>query len=62
MNNTIPCDKKNTDKLFERLSRDTWGMMDILPYYIESLPPDKKYDLMQGLEDKKRELRFEGEL
>lgn len=62
MNDTKTCDKQNIDKLYERLSRDTWGMIDILPYYIEGLTPDKKYDLMKGLEDKNRELLLEGEL
>lgn len=50
------------EKLLERLNEDTWGMLNILPYLIESLNPVKKYELMKALEETKKELEAEGEI
>lgn len=49
-------------KIYAQLNKKVWGMARILPYYIDCLPPDKKYDLMQALESLKDELEAEGEL
>ena len=49
-------------KLIERLNQDTWGMVNILPYYLESLNPVEKFNLMQALDEKKKELEAEHEI
>jgi hypothetical protein len=37
-------------------------MADIFPYYLDSLTPAEKYDMMRGLEEKKKELEAEHEI
>jgi hypothetical protein len=54
-------EEKNA-KLIERLKQDTWGMLEVLPYLIQSMDPMEKYNLMKALEEKKRELEAEGEI
>ena len=49
-------------KTLDRINKKFWGMADLLPYYLDSLPPDKAYDLMKGLERVQEELKAEGEL
>ena len=49
-------------KAYDRINKKFWGMGDILPYYLDTLPPDKAYDLMQGLERVQEELKAEGEV
>ena len=49
-------------KIYEQLNKKVWGMARLLPYYVDSLPPDKRYDLMQALDSLKEELEAEGEL
>ena len=53
---------KEAIKILQRLDKDTWGMLKVLPYYLECLPPDKKYDLMVDLEQVQEQLKAEGEL
>ena len=55
-------EKEKNAKLLERLNQDTWGMLNVLPYLIESLNPVQKYNLMQALDETKKELEAEGEL
>ncbi len=55
-------EKAKNEKLLERLNEDTWGMLNILPYLIESLNPVQKYELMKALEETKKELETEGEI
>lgn len=55
-------EKEKNEKLLERLNQDTWGMLNVLPYLIESLNPLEKYNLMQALDEKKKELEAEGEI
>ena len=55
-------EKEKNEKLMERLNQDTWGMLNVLPYLIESLNPLEKYDLMKALDEKKKELEAEGEI
>ena len=55
-------EKEKNEKLLERLNQDTWGMLNVLPYLIESLNPLEKYDLMKALDEKKKELEAEGEI
>ena len=49
-------------KLYDRLNQDTWGMLNVLPYLIESLNPLEKYNLMKALDETKKELEAEGEI
>lgn len=53
---------KEVIKILQRLDKDTWGMLKALPFYLECLPPDKKYALMIDLERVQEELKAEGEL
>ena len=55
-------EKEKNEKLMERLNQDTWGMLNVLPYLIESLNPLEKYDLMKALDEKKKELEAEHEI
>ena len=55
-------EKEKNAKLLERLNQDTWGMLNVLPYLIESLNPLEKYNLMNALDEKKKELEAEGEI
>ncbi len=55
-------EKAKNETLLERLNEDTWGMLNILPYLIESLNPVQKYELMKALEETKKELEAEGEI
>ena len=55
-------EKEKNAKLLERLNQATWGMVEVLPYLIESLNPLEKYNLMQALDEKKKELEAEGEI
>ena len=55
-------EKEKNEKLLERLNQDTWGMLNVLPYLIESLNPLEKYDIMKALDEKKKELEAEGEI
>jgi hypothetical protein len=60
---SIPEQENNEmKKLYDRLNQDTWGMVEVLPYLIESLNPLEKYNLMQALDEKKKELEAEGEI
>ena len=60
---SIPEQENNEmKKLYDRLNQDTWGMVEVLPYLIESLNPLEKYDLMRALDEKKKELEAEGEI
>ena len=56
--------KENDEKikLYDTLNTKLWGMAHILPYYFDSLTPAEKYDMMKGLEEKKKELEAEHEI
>lgn len=49
-------------KSFDNINTKLWGMADIFPYYLDSLTPAEKYDMMRGLEEKKKELEAEHEI
>ena len=51
-------DKEKIDKL----NKKVWGMLDILPYYIDSLDDGEKYDMMRALESIRSELIIEREV
>jgi hypothetical protein len=55
-------EKEEKIKEFDLLNTNLWGMANILRYYVDSLNPDEKYNLMQALEEKKKELEAEGEI
>ena len=55
-------EKEEMEKLYARLKEDTWGMLHVLPYLIESLNPYEKYNFMVALDEKKKELEAEGEI
>ena len=46
-------EKEEKIKEFDLLNTNLWGMANILRYYVDSLNPDEKYNLMQALEEKK---------
>ena len=51
----------NEEKI-EELNKKLWGMLDILPYYIDSLDEGEKYDMMSSLENIRAELIREREV
>ena len=51
----------NEEKINE-INKKVWGMLDILPYYIDSLDDGEKYDMMRALENIRSELIIEGEI
>ena len=51
----------NEEKINE-INKKVWGMLDILPYYIDSLDDGEKYDMMSALESIRDELIIEGEI
>ena len=51
----------NEEKI-EELNKKLWGMLDILPYYIDSLDEGEKYDMMRALENIRDELIIEKEV
>ena len=57
-------EKENDEKikLYDTRNRKLWGMANIFPYYFDSLTPAEKYDMMRGLEEKKKELEAEHEI
>jgi hypothetical protein len=57
-------EKENNEKikLYDTLNTKLWGMVDILPYFLDKLNPDEKYNLMVSLDETKKELEAEGEI
>lgn len=55
-------ENKEKIKVYDLLNTKLWGMADIIPYYLDKLNPDEKYNLMQALDDTKKELEAEGEI
>ena len=49
-------------KAYDRINKKFWGMADILPYYLDTISPDKAYDLMKDLERVQEQLKSDGEL
>ena len=61
----ISIDEQENDKKiksFDNINRKLWGMADILPYFLDNLNPDDKYNLMVSLEETKKELEAEHEI
>ena len=49
-------------KIYEQLNKKVWGMARLLPYYIDTLTPVERFDLMESLDRLKDELEAEGEI
>lgn len=49
-------------KSFDNINTKLWGMADILPYFLDKLNPDEKYNLMVALDQTKKEMEAEHEI
>lgn len=49
-------------EILERLNRDTNGLTEALPYLIEDMDNNEKYEFLEQLMQKYNELKLEGEL
>ena len=49
-------------EFYLRLNRDTNGLTEALPYLIEDMDNNEKYEFLEQLKNKYNELKMEGEL
>ena len=55
-------ENENKIKAFDNINTKLWGMADILPYFLDKLNPDEKYNLMVALDQTKKEMEAEHEI